>query len=92
MMINTMSSIRMSYPNLCQQESLEALRLALANKKIFISFYGDSNVGKSTVLNAIMGDRFVEGLYIIGSYANLLLIIMSTFINYLLPCNIVIIN
>ena len=73
MMINTMSSIRMSYPNLCEQDSLQALRSALANKRILISFYGDSNVGKSTILNAIMGDRFVEGLYIIGSYTNLLL-------------------
>ena len=27
--------------------------------QVIISFYGECNVGKSTLLNAIMGDRYV---------------------------------
>ena len=38
--------------------ALQALKEALQNKKVIVSFYGACNVGKSSVLNCIMGDRY----------------------------------
>ncbi len=34
------------------------------HSQVIISFYGESNVGKSTLLNAIMGDRYVLLQYV----------------------------
>ena len=38
---------------------LQVMKLQIREKEVLISFYGDSNVGKSTILNSIMGNWYV---------------------------------
>jgi len=60
-MINALSSINLRYlPNLRSRSFHDTLSSGLKDERILISFYGDSNVGKSTLLNAILGNRLVK--------------------------------
>ncbi len=40
-------------------ETFNEVERQLQNQEVLISVYGDSNAGKSTLINSIIGDRYI---------------------------------
>ncbi len=54
-----MKHLNTSYLNtLLTLEIFSDVESQLRNPEVLISVYGDSNVGKSTLINSIIGDRY----------------------------------
>ena len=56
-MISKLKILSAPFDNMLTTEiDLSLIEQSVYDREIIISFYGDSNVGKSTVVNSILGD------------------------------------